>query len=158
MQYLVWGVCMKLDLILNWAQRFLNLRKICWNWNRKVLQWEEPSSNPHQRASITKKTKKIKIKSKLTLKVLFKRKLHITHACILERWNAIHWLHTMVDIENFLYGFYLYPEIKLVHRSWKKEKTLTILVMLVWNYKPSSFHVLILPQSCKIRLSMIHGF
>jgi hypothetical protein len=29
--------------------------------------------------------KKNKTKSKLTPKVLFKRKLHITHACILER-------------------------------------------------------------------------
>jgi hypothetical protein len=68
----------------------------------------------------------------------------------------------MVDIENhtnFLYGFYLYPEIKLVHRSWKKKKkTLTILVMLVWNCKPSSFHVLILPESCKIRLQWSMAF
>jgi hypothetical protein len=46
------------------SPKVLEFEKICWNWNRKVLQWEEPSSNPHQRTSITKKTKKIKIKIK----------------------------------------------------------------------------------------------
>ncbi len=105
--------------------------------------------------------KKNKTKSKLTPKVLFKRKLHITHACILERWNAIHRLHTMVDIENhtnFLYGFYLYPEIKLVQRSWKKEKHWKYWLCWCGIVNQSSFHVLILPESCKVRLQWSMAF
>jgi len=67
---------MEMEWILNWAQRFLNLKKMCQNWNYKVFKWEEPNSNPHPKNFQFEKKK-----SKLGLEVLFKKKELHNNGC-----------------------------------------------------------------------------
>jgi hypothetical protein len=67
------------------SPKVLEFEKICWNWNRKVLFTMGRTELKPTPKNLHYKKSKNKIKSKLTLKVLFKRKLHITHTCILER-------------------------------------------------------------------------